>query len=439
MKRLFGLSLALLLVAALVPVFAGGQGEEEGGDEGTADETITLTMFEYQNVTDEAEVAVWDTLLERFKELHPNVEFEIDALFDEAYHNKLQAMAVAEELPDIMFLWPGKRTGAVTGSGQIKDLRPWLEAHMDEFSPTAVAAQGPNGEIWELPEQVTATHVMYTNERLLDELDLEFPKTMEDLIAQGEAIRDAGYIPIAMDNAAGWQMQSCLLSALVERTGGRDWLEDAVNGDASFSDPEFVDALAIIDTLATEEMLTPGINQAEYGQALTDFINEEAVYFIDGGWRVNNLVNSLEDDQKEYMTLNVFPEVPNTRGQAASTAAVAGTGYGMNADLEGEKAEMAWEWIWFYSGPEGSEIRQAEGALPAYKLPVPEDADVMVKRLTEFVNNTPSGYVIDAVLGQEGMAVLQNGMQEMILGNLTPEELGERYESWVAENEETRL
>lgn len=438
MKRLFGLSLALLLVVALVPVFAGGQGEAEGGEEGAADETITLTMFEYQNVTDESEVAVWDTLLERFKELHPNVEFEIDVLFDEAYHNKLQAMAVAQELPDIMFLWPGKRTGVVTGSGQIKDLRPWLEPHMDEFAPTAVAAQGPNGEIYELPEQVTATHVMYTNTRLLDELGLEFPETMDELIAQGETIRAAGYIPVAMDNGGGWQMQSCLLSALVERTGGRDWLEDAVNGDAAFTDPEFVDALTVIETLAGEDMLTPGINQAEYGQALTDFINDEAVYFIDGGWRVNNLVNSLEDEQKQYVTLNVFPEVPNTRGQSASTAAVAGTGYGMNADLEGEKAEMAWEWIWFYSGPEGSKIRQAEGALPAYKLPVPEDADVMVKKLTNFVNNTPSGYVIDAVLGQEGMAVLQSGMQEMILGSLTPEEVAEGYETWVAENEETR-
>jgi regulator of extracellular matrix RemA (YlzA/DUF370 family) len=46
--------------------------------------------------------------------------------------------------------------------------------------------------------------------------------------------------------------------------------------------------------------------------------------------------------------------------------------------------------------------------------------------------------VIDAVLGQEGMAVLQSGMQEMILGSLTPEEVAERYETWVAENEETR-
>jgi raffinose/stachyose/melibiose transport system substrate-binding protein len=213
----------------------------------------------------------------------------------------------------------------------------------------------------------------------------------------------------------------------------------AVDGEASFTDPEFVNALSIIDQLADNDMLSPGINQADYGQALTDFVTERAVYLIDGGWRANNLVTELTDEQKEYISFNVFPEVPNTTGQPGSTAAVAGTGYGMNANLEGEKAEAAWAWIWFYSGPEGSEIRQAEGAVPAYKLPTPDDADPMVKAITEFVGATPSGYVIDAVLSQEGMAVLQTGMQEMILGELTPEEVAVEYESWVTKNEETRL
>ncbi|MFP4068458.1 MAG: extracellular solute-binding protein, partial [Spirochaetaceae bacterium] len=323
-------------------------------------------------------------------------------------------------------------------NGLAKDLRPWLEGHEDEFLDIAMEPQGPNGEIYELPEQVTATHVMFTNEELLDELELSYPETMEELLEQGETIRDAGYTPIAMDNGGGWQMQSCLLSALVERTGGIDWLEDAIDGSASFSDPEFVRALEVIQALAENDMFSPGINTAEYGDALTDFVNEDAVYFIDGGWRVNNLVSELSDEQKDYYSLNVFPEVPDTQGQEASTAMVAGTGYGMNADLSGEKADAAWEWIWFYSGPEGSEIRQDEGALPAYKLPVPEDADPMVKKLTDFVEETPAGHVLDAKLSQESMGELQPMLQEMILGELTPEEVADDFEDWIADNEATR-
>jgi raffinose/stachyose/melibiose transport system substrate-binding protein len=402
-------------------------------------EKITLKMFEYQDLTDKVEVATWEKLLEAFAKENPNIEFEFEYGFDEPYHNKLQTMAIAGQIPDLVFLWPGKRTGYITGQGLIKDLRPWITGHEAEFAAGALSPQGPNGEIYELPEQMTATHVMYTNERLMQELGLTFPKTLDELIAQGETIRAAGLIPIAMTNKAGWQMQSCLLSALTERAGGMEWYDKAIAGDgASFADPEFVNALAVIDTLAKNEMFMPGINQADYGAALTEFVTEKAVYYIDGGWRVNNLVGELKDEQKHYISLKTFPEIPNQKGQAGSTAAVAGTGYGMNAKLEGEKAEAAWKWIWFYSGPVGSKIRQADGALPAYNLPPNEDLDIMVKKLNTFVAETPAGYVIDAKMDAEGMGVLHPAIQEMILGAKTPEQVAQEYEAWVSANDSNR-
>lgn len=432
MRKLSLITAALLLILVPVSLMANGQ------DEAAADGAVKLRMFHYLDLADATTSANWDILLNTWKSSHPEIELEIEYLVNEPYHNKLQAMSVAGQLPDIMFLWPGKRTGQVTGSGQVKDLSPWLAGKEDMFSPAALTAQGPNGEIWELPEQVTATHVMFTNDRLLDELGLDFPETMDELIAQGDAIRAAGLIPIAMDNKDGWQMQSCMLSALVARTGGPDWFDKAIVGDASFEDDEFVQAVQIIKTLNDNEMFSPGINQAEYGRALTDFVTEKAVYFIDGGWRANNLVGELTAEQKQYMSLRVFPEISGADGLAASTAIVAGTGHGMNAKLEGAEADAAWEWIWFYSGPVGSAIRQGFGALPAYKLPVPGNADPMIKHLAEFVNTTPGGYVIDAKMDAEGMGVLHPALQKMMFGELTPAQVAAEYESWVAANDTGR-
>ncbi|MCP4400060.1 MAG: extracellular solute-binding protein [bacterium] len=402
-------------------------------------EQVTLKMFYYLDLADPVVTANWDELLEAFGAEHPDIELEIEYLVNEPYHNKLQTMAVAGQIPDVLFLWPAKRTGYVTGQGLIKDLSPWLKGHEDEFVAGSLAAQGPNGEIYELPEQMTATHVMYANEKLMKELDLTFPKTMDELLEQGKVINEAGYIPIAMTNKDGWQMQSCLLSALTERAGGLEWYNKAIVGDgASFADAEFVNALSVIDTLAKNDMLSPGINQADYGAALTEFETEKAVYYIDGGWRVNNLVGELADEQKEYMTLHTFPEIPDQKGQAGSTASVPGTGFGMNAKLEGAKAEAAWKWIWFYSGPVGSKIRQTNGALPAYKLPEDDALDPMIKKLAAFIAATPAGYVIDAKMDGEGMAVLQAGIQEMTLGAKTPEQVANEYEAWVAANDSNR-
>ena len=429
-NRLFLVVALLALVGGFV--FAGGQ------DEAAEDGVITLQVQHYLDLADSVSSENFQEVVDAFHAAHPNIRLEFDFLFDDAYHNRLQAVAIAGQLADIVFLWPGKRTGDVTGAGLAKDLRPWVDQVADEFAPAALTPQGPNGEIWELPEQITATHVMFTNDRLLDELGLEFPETFEELLAQGEVIRDAGYIPIAMDNGGGWQMQSTLLSALVERTGGREWFDRARVGQASFTDPEFVEAIEVIRILGESDMFSPGINQAEYGVALTDFVTEQAVYFIDGGWRASNLTGEMTPEQHEYVSLNVFPPLPGEQGQPGSTAIVPGTGFGMNANLEGERADAAWEWIYFFSGPEGSRIKAQQGWLPAVRIDLPDDSPVLTLKLAEFVGSTPGGYVIDAVMDAEGMGVLHPALQEMMFGALTPQEVAERYETWVAANDSSR-
>ncbi len=278
------------------------------------DEGITLRVFAYLDRTDKIASQSFDKVLAAFKEEYPEITLEFDYLVNEPYHNKLQAMNVSDQLPDLLTLWPGKRTGSLTENGKIKDLNPWLDAYKDKFHPSALAPQGPNGEIYELPEKITATHVMYTNTRLLKKLGLAYPKNLDELIAQGALIRKEGYIPIAMDNKDGWQMQSTLLSALLERTAGKAWLEDARLGKVSFSDKEFVDALNVIKTLYDTQMFSPGINQAEYGRALTDFVNEKAVYFVDGEWRISNLQHEGSDALKEAIAYNVFPRLPDEKG-----------------------------------------------------------------------------------------------------------------------------
>jgi raffinose/stachyose/melibiose transport system substrate-binding protein len=426
--------LMVLVAAVLIALVGCSRDAEDGTVASDEPEVIELEILHYLDLADNTSSGNFEELVAAFHEANPDIRLEFDYLFNEPYHNKLQSSAIAGQLPDAVFLWPGKRTGDVTGSGAVQDLRPWIDQMDAEFAPAALAPQGPNGEIWELPEQVTATHVMFTNDRLLDELDLEFPETLEELLAQGEVIRDAGYIPIAMDNGDGWQMQSTFLSALVERTGGREWFERALVGDASFSDPEFVEAVEVIKTLHDNEMFSPGVNQAAYGQALTDFVTENAVYFIDGGWRTSNLTGEMTPDQYEY----VFPELPNERGQAGSTAVVAGTGFGMNAELEGAEADAAWEWIYFFAGPEGSAIKAEQGWLPAVKIDLPDDSPVLTLKLADFLGRTPGGYVVDAIMDAEGMGVLHPLLQEMMFDNVTPQEVGDRYEEWVAANDSGR-
>ncbi len=426
-KRLFVLfSISLLLVPMLV--FAAGAAEQSGGGQ---DGVITLSVYHYLDQTDKTTAPNFQYLVDVFEKENPGIKLNFEYGYGESFHDKLQTMAMSGQLPDIILLYPGERTSQVTSAGLVKDLRPYLKGHEDEFADMAMQPQGANGEIWELPEDISVTSIMYTNNRLLKELGLTVPKTYEELLAQGPIIRAAGLIPLSIANKDAWPMQSCLAGMLVERTCGMEWFDKALSGEASFSDPEFVRAMEIIKELYDKQMFSPGTNQLAYGQGLDDFVNEKAVYLIDGGWTVNNMVGELSDAQKEYVSLESFPDIPGQKGQSRSASATAGQGFGMNAKLDERKAEAAWKWIWFYSGPEGSAIRQRFGRLPAYNLDEPEDADPMIKKLIAYAGSVPMGYVMDSVIAAEPIGTFNINLQNMMFGTMTPHDVATDLERMV--------
>ncbi|WP_321302278.1 extracellular solute-binding protein [uncultured Sphaerochaeta sp.] len=273
MKRL----LILAFVSFLIPSLLIAAGTKEAATDGV----IELSVYHYLDQTDKTTAPNFQHLVDVFEAANPDIKLSFEYGYGESFHDKLQTMAMSGQLPDIVLLYPGERTSQVTSAGLVKDLRPYLSGHEDEFADMAMQAQGDNGEIWELPEDISITSIMYTNNRLLAELGLDYPKTYEELLAQGPVIRKAGLIPISIANKDAWPMQSCVAGMLVERACGMEWWDKALTGEASYDDPEFVYAMEIIKELNDKQMLSPGTNQLAYGQGLDDFVNERAVYLLD--------------------------------------------------------------------------------------------------------------------------------------------------------------
>ncbi|MEM9424869.1 MAG: carbohydrate ABC transporter substrate-binding protein, partial [Spirochaetota bacterium] len=163
------------------------------------------------------------------------------------------------------------------------------------------------------------------------------------------------------------------------------------------------------------------------------------VYYIDGAWKLEELVKILSEEQKDYVSLNVLPALPDEKGQPASTSAVAGTGFAMNTKLEAAQADIAWDWIWTYSGPIGAKVHLEEGVIPAYKIDASGlQLDPLTQKQIAFETSVPMGYVIDNMMDGEGMGILHPLIQEMMFGTKTAEEVAATYEEWVSENDSGR-
>lgn len=403
-------------------------------------EKITLSAVVAFNPGQAAYQRILDTV-ESFEKTYPDIDMDMEPIGHEIYHTKLQTLAVSGQLPDILYLWPGKRTAYITEKGLAMDLRPFIERDGadKEFLPLIVAPQGPNGEVYQVGNNINPTSIVYANDDLLKEMGLAYPRTMKEWAAQASTIRDNGYFPLVMGNKANWVMQSCMLSVLVGRLGGDDWSKAARTGEASFTDPEFVRALAQIRALVESGLLDKAVNSLDRVKAIELFMAERAVYFIEGAWSTTDLIAGLDDDQKKYFSLHPLPAVEGERTPGSSSG-VAGTGFAVNANLAGTpKAEAAWKWVRFYAGRGSADIAFRHGEIPAIQdLDVPSELDPMTVKLSNLLQDMVVTEVLDDRMDPEGINLLNGKLQELIFGTIDPETVAADYEAWVAAHDSNR-
>jgi len=416
-KKLFYLIMALVFVSSIsICVFS-------------QEKEVELTVLNYLDITS-PEAKAWDATVGAFNAKYPNITLKIENSFGEAYHQKLAALAAAGDLPDVIYLWPGGRSAEIYRNELTEDLYPFLGPDKDKFVPTAVAPQW-DGKLYELPIGITATHVMYVNTKLLSDLGLTMPKTYDELVAMVPKIKEAGLYPILMPNKAAWVMQSCLFSALVGRIAGQDWLDALIAGEASFTDQEFVDSLALVKDIYDTGLLPPQSIQLEYGDGPNLFATGRSPFMIDGDWRVGAVAPLLTEEAQENFELTVFPDIAGQKGESGSTSTVAATGFGMKAGLTADKADAAWKWIYFFAGPQAAEIRLIEqGMIPTYIMDLSAyDISPLAVKRGAFYPEHSGTYVLDDKITGEPINILNTGLQELALGNTTPEKLAAEIEA----------
>ncbi|HRY56278.1 MAG TPA: extracellular solute-binding protein [Spirochaetia bacterium] len=400
---------------------------------------VTLSVY-MQNDLANPQSAYWPVTVEAFQKKYPEIKLEFEYVSGEAYHQKFQAMAASGDIPDLFTCYAGARSGYILDRGMVKDLRPYLtESFKKSYNPAIWQPQGPKGEIYIISPNMAVCTVVYVNTKLQKQLGLSNPKTLDELVAQVPKIRAAGLEPLAFGNKAQWQAQSLLLSMLTDRMGGTAWFDQAMKGQAKFTDKPFVDAIAVIKKMVDTKLFPAGVNQLEGPQAWGMFVQGKAVYLLDAGWRVSALKGAATPEDYATYAAIAFPAVAGEKVHGSS-AATLGEALAMNAKLKGDKADAAWKFLSFIYGQEGSEILMKYGTVPTYKLDYAKfDVDSLNKQYIALINSQSMGYVIDAKMDSEGVNNLLNpGIQAVMMGDKSPAQLAAEYEAWVAANDSNR-
>lgn len=434
-KILFAL-LAVALVASLA--LSGCQKKPK---------VVTLKVMNYQQADQagyQEDVKIW----EDFQKANPDIKLEMEVLFNDPYHQKLEAYAAAGTLPDVFYVWPGARSAVIHEKKLAKDLDQLLGA--DFLKDFSAAATNPNNQLGKymamLPQAYTYTSVMYVNKKLLADNGFEPPKTYDDLKKMVPKLKAKGIAVMMIPNKDAWPMQSCMFSTVAGRMAGDKFFDDVVAGNAKFTDKPFVDSLAVIAGFYKDGIIARSENQVGYSEGPGVFASGKAAIYLDGDWRTGAYITdkasgkALIDPAKQDSDFALMPLVA-LPGEAnpGVLSAVAGCGWAVNGAIPtgSDKEKAAVRLMKYLYSPEVQAIRFGTGAYVPTRQGVKANVEPLVAKVpTFYAENSKTCYVVDGVLDPSVYNVINNGLIAIGLGTSTPDKVAtetqKAFDAWKA-------
>ncbi|MFF2093700.1 extracellular solute-binding protein [Paenibacillus sp. NPDC058174] len=431
-KRLALVAIAALLISILAA--CGGTNDKEKTNEGgkpAGGEKVKLSLW--HNFTgDDLRAQTMRSIIEQFQKDHPNVTLDIQAIPPDGYKTRLKTVAAAGEMPDVFILSNGSMTQEFSAAGLIQPVNDLIDSHQewkDGFMPNSFDAFTVDGNIYSAPMGLSPTSILYYNKSILEQNGLTVPKTWDELMNAISVLKGKGITPIALGNKAAWLAQSSIFSSLADRVTGTEWFLKAVKQDgASFTDPEFVQALTYMQDLGKAGAFQDGFNAIDNTQMEQMFAQGKAAMMIDGGWALSNLASNANAEALEQMGATVLPTIPGGKGEPNTLSGVVGVGMGLGKDATGVKKDAAFELIYAMSGPDAQKRTLESNQLVSYKVELDKSkVSPIFSEVYELVNNVKLTPVYDGKLTSAGGEAVNNGLQELLMGG-KPEDIAKKIQ-----------
>jgi raffinose/stachyose/melibiose transport system substrate-binding protein len=435
---------------ALIPVLLGTILPGCGGKKsGSAPVTLrVLNYFEKDAANASRELTrVWGA----FTDANPDIRLLREDLFNEAFHERVEAYVEEGDLPDVIYAWPSGRSAVLHNRRLLKDLGPFVarDGLKELNAPAALDPQAQGGGYLAiLPRTVTSSHAFYINNAVLRDAGLTPAKTYGELKAQAPRLRAKGYETILMANRDSWVMQSCLFSLVAGRFCGEGWERRILSGEDRFTGEDFVRALGFIKALYDDGVLSKKTLTTDYNAVVGQFATNKGAYYIDGDWRIGAFVTNKSTGkalippsrQGADIQIALFPDIEAARINGSSSV-ILGTGWGMSAAIppDSPKEEAAWRLVKWLSGKEIQAWLLAAGGITSpTRLDIETEAiplEPLQRAGIRLASRIATGtVVIDGVFPQEVYTPINEGLREIGLGTKTPEaaagEVQAAFDAW---------
>ena len=404
---------------------------------------------------EKAGITIWHWMTDReeaFLELARRYEFEAGTKINfelyapsDAYTQKVRAAAHAKTLPDIYGILGELRDfAAFIKAGHVVDLTNEMTANesewKNEFFPRALAVNQflPGNEfevkpgIYGVPIDVTNIQMLY-NKDLFKKAGLDPekpPYTWEEFIYVGERLKEAGIQGLVSGWGEIW-MIDCLASNFAFNIMGEEKVMATIRGEIPYTDPDWIRVFELFDEMSKKGILATGIVTMVNKRAEQIFANERAAMAFNGSWCVN-VYRGINPE------LNYAAFLPPRVSMQHPMVIWGGAGSSFVVNANSENKNEAIKFLrWLTSREQQVFLARETHNLPSNRFSL-EQIPPILAQFADDMDNTTHPNLFPVSEFPLVIEVFNKGIQSVIIGEKTPEELAVRVQQ-VKERELRRL
>jgi raffinose/stachyose/melibiose transport system substrate-binding protein len=254
---------------------AATQAQTSGG------ENVTLTLGNWRP----DDVKQMQVILDEFHKDNPNITIKFDPTNPPDYDAAVRTQMEAGTGDDLYYL-------RSKGSGASHSL--YNEGHflaidglpgLDNIIPAAIDTwTADDGHIFGVGYIATSEGIYY-NQDVFAKLNLQLPKTWDDLLAEAKTIQDAGYVPFANASGDSWTVSTLLLQNWIPMLiGGKDGRLAYDKGEKCLNDADFTEAFQMLKDISP--YLPAGQEALTYYDSQQLFLQGKAIMWFGGSWDI---------------------------------------------------------------------------------------------------------------------------------------------------------
>lgn len=322
---------------------------------------------------------------------------------------------------DVLYL-NGQDVRSFAKKGLITDMSG-LVSYWDRFNTNAVDQFTFGGSKYAVPTNSGATSGVYYNKEILDKYKILPPKNLADLVAMNKILSADGIATFAFGGASTYMWPMWYFDALAQTSGGTsvERTVEALQGKAKFTDPDFVEAMKVLETFGKENLFQTGVNGAEQAQGNAVFTSGKAALFFGGTWEIDGFRKAgLTDDKLGMIAFPIIKE----GAVSQQTGSAAGAGMSLYSKISEENKDIALKLIdYISSDAKIAELNKlANTSMAPNKAYKAEGADPLMTSAIA-IDLLPSTVTfLDWVWPPEIVKEFQDGIQAVVGGKISAED-----------------